>query len=140
MLAHNRRNLAEIPSFSPMPDTVLVNLTIAKEIIGFTQVQDTVILLIKSNFMSETYLRPLVSDVQDRDTIAINHNNVHYKNILYSRVVKGVNNRNYNFIESPKYIKVAKVNGTRYSQAVTHPSTKRARRCLTSVIGREPVL
>ena len=29
--------------------------------------------------------------------------------------------------------------GTRYSQAVTHPSTNRARRCLTSVIGREPV-
>ena len=28
---------------------------------------------------------------------------------------------------------------TRYSQAVTHPSTDRARRCLTSVIGREPV-
>ena len=25
------------------------------------------------------------------------------------------------------------------SQAVTHPSTNRARRCLTSVIGREPV-
>jgi hypothetical protein len=34
----------------------------------------------------------------------------------------------------------AKVYGTRYSQAVTHPSTNRARRCLTSVIGREPVL
>jgi hypothetical protein len=33
-----------------------------------------------------------------------------------------------------------KVYGTRYSQAVTHPSTNRARRCLTSVIGREPVL
>ena len=28
---------------------------------------------------------------------------------------------------------------TRCSQAVTHPSTIRARRCLTSVIGREPV-
>ena len=26
------------------------------------------------------------------------------------------------------------------SQAVTHPSTEQARRCLTSVIGREPVL
>ena len=36
--------------------------------------------------------------------------------------------------------KTAKVYGTRYSQAVTHPSTNRARRCLTSVIGREPVL
>ena len=35
---------------------------------------------------------------------------------------------------------LAKVYGTRYSQAVTHPSTNRARRCLTSVIGREPVL
>lgn len=32
-----------------------------------------------------------------------------------------------------------KGNGTRCSQAVTHPSTDRARRCLTSVIGREPV-
>ena len=30
-------------------------------------------------------------------------------------------------------------NSTRCSQAVTHPSTNRARRCLTSVIGREPV-
>ncbi len=29
---------------------------------------------------------------------------------------------------------------TRYCQAVTHPSTKHARRCLTSVIRREPVL
>src|SRR5258705_13853541 len=28
---------------------------------------------------------------------------------------------------------------TRCSQAVTHPGTDRARRCLTSVIGREPV-
>ena len=28
---------------------------------------------------------------------------------------------------------------TRYSQAVTHPSTNRARGCLTSVIGRELV-
>ncbi|GBP70578.1 hypothetical protein EVAR_54388_1 [Eumeta japonica] len=32
-----------------------------------------------------------------------------------------------------------KANITRCSQAVTHPSTDRARRCLTSVIGREPV-
>ena len=31
-------------------------------------------------------------------------------------------------------------NSTRGSQAVTHPSTNRARRCLISVIGREPVL
>ena len=31
-------------------------------------------------------------------------------------------------------------NGTRCSQAVTHPSTNRAQRCLTSVIGRELVL
>ena len=30
-------------------------------------------------------------------------------------------------------------NGTRCSQAVTHPSTNRAQRCLTSVIGRELV-
>ena len=33
-----------------------------------------------------------------------------------------------------------KVYSTLYSQAVTHPSTNRARRCLTSVIGRELVL
>ena len=33
----------------------------------------------------------------------------------------------------------AKDNSTRCSQAVTHPSTNRAQRCLTSVIGREPV-
>ena len=32
-----------------------------------------------------------------------------------------------------------KAYSTRYSQAVTHPSTNRARRCLTSVIGRERV-
>ena len=32
-----------------------------------------------------------------------------------------------------------KVYNTWYSQAVTHPSTNQARRCLTSVIGREPV-
>ncbi|KAF0766183.1 Uncharacterized protein FWK35_00004502, partial [Aphis craccivora] len=30
-------------------------------------------------------------------------------------------------------------NGTQCSQAVTHPSTNYARRCLTSVIGRELV-
>ena len=33
-----------------------------------------------------------------------------------------------------------KNNSTRYSQAVTHPSTNRALRCLTSVFGREPVI
>ena len=32
-----------------------------------------------------------------------------------------------------------KVYSTWYSQAVSHPSTNQARRCLTSVIGREPV-
>ena len=31
------------------------------------------------------------------------------------------------------------VHSTQYSQAVTHPSTNYARRCLTSVIGRELV-
>ena len=35
--------------------------------------------------------------------------------------------------------KKGKVYCTRYSQAVTHPSTNRAQCCLTSVIGREPV-
>ena len=35
--------------------------------------------------------------------------------------------------------KKKKAYSTRYSQAVTHPSTNLARRCLTSVIGREPV-
>ena len=40
-----------------------------------------------------------------------------------------------------KFCKMRKLKAysTRYSQAVTHPSTNRARRCLTSVIGREPV-
>jgi hypothetical protein len=33
-----------------------------------------------------------------------------------------------------------KINGTRYSQQVTHASTNRARQCLTAVIEREPVL
>ena len=42
--------------------------------------------------------------------------------------------------KEPEVLKHQKVYGTRYSQAVTHPSTNRARRCLTSVIGREPVL
>ena len=36
-------------------------------------------------------------------------------------------------------IKKAKAYSTRYSQAVTHPSTDRARRCLTSQIGRDGV-
>ena len=35
--------------------------------------------------------------------------------------------------------KKTKANDTRCSQAVTHPSTDRAQRCLTSVIGRELV-
>ena len=33
-----------------------------------------------------------------------------------------------------------KAGDTRYSQPVTHASTDRAQRCLTAVIGREPVL
>ena len=33
----------------------------------------------------------------------------------------------------------SKVYSTRYSEAVSHPSTNRARRCLTSGFGREPV-
>ncbi len=32
------------------------------------------------------------------------------------------------------------VYSTRYSQAVTHPSTGRAQHCLSSVTGREPVI
>jgi hypothetical protein len=44
------------------------------------------------------------------------------------------------FKKKKKKQKVLGGNGTRCSQAVTHPSTDRARRCLTSVIGREPVL
>ena len=41
----------------------------------------------------------------------------------------------------PKLAEKAKrvANGTRCSQAVTHPSTNRAQCCLTSVIGRELV-
>ena len=41
--------------------------------------------------------------------------------------------------ESKMKKKLKKAYDTRYSQAVTHPSTNRARRCLTSVIGRELV-
>ena len=37
------------------------------------------------------------------------------------------------------YSKKKSANGTRCSQAVTHPSTNRAQHCLTSVIGRELV-
>jgi hypothetical protein len=48
--------------------------------------------------------------------------------------------RCYGFQKKKKKQKVLGGNGTRCSQAVTHPSTDRARRCLTSVIGREPVL
>ena len=33
----------------------------------------------------------------------------------------------------------ANVHANAHANAVTHPSTNRARRCLTSVIGREPV-
>src|SRR5271155_3127325 len=54
---------------------------------------------------------------------------------------------NYNYFKvipfsSKKWVtrKKTDVYSTRYSQAVTHPGTNRARRCLTSVIGREPVL
>ena len=39
----------------------------------------------------------------------------------------------------PQKTNEQKAYDTRYSQAVTHPSTNRARRCLTSVIGRELV-
>ena len=42
------------------------------------------------------------------------------------------------FLPTGKKI-IKKAYDTRYSQAVTHPSTNRARRCLTSVIGRELV-
>ena len=41
------------------------------------------------------------------------------------------------FFEKLKFF--SKAYNTRYSQAVTHPSTNRARGCLTSVIGRELV-
>ena len=47
------------------------------------------------------------------------------------------NNDNNKIME--KNTKKTKVYSTRYSQAVTHPSTNRTQRCLTSVIGREPV-
>ena len=51
--------------------------------------------------------------------------NKHERLVFYSRL-------------SVKKVK-KKIYGTRYSQAVTHLSTNRARRCLTSVIRREPV-
>ena len=37
-------------------------------------------------------------------------------------------------------VETQKLYSTRYSEAVTHLRTNRARRCLTSVFGREPVL
>ena len=43
------------------------------------------------------------------------------------------------FIQKYTFKTKSKGYSTRYSQAVTHPSTNRARRCLTSVIGRERV-
>ena len=49
------------------------------------------------------------------------------------------NNDNNKGNEKKKNTKKTKVYSTRYSQTVTHPSTNRTQRCLTSVIGREPV-
>ena len=42
-------------------------------------------------------------------------------------------------MDTNKKDKKVSANSTPCSQAVTHPSTDEARRCLTSVIGREPV-
>ena len=46
---------------------------------------------------------------------------------------------NFQFIHSDDFLNQKKVYGTGSSQAVPHPSTIPARRCLTSVIGRERV-
>ena len=46
---------------------------------------------------------------------------------------------NDNNIDYEKQKNKTKVYSTRYSQVVSHPSTNRARRCSTSVIGREQV-
>ena len=43
-------------------------------------------------------------------------------------------------MKAKKKRKKLKANSTWCSQAVTHPSTNQAQRCLTSVIGRELVL
>ena len=55
----------------------------------------------------------------------------------YKRVIFKRKNNEKNILKKQK--EKGKVYGTWYSQAVTHPSTDQARRCLTSVIGREPV-
>ena len=52
---------------------------------------------------------------------------------------KQLDNNDNNKGNEKKNTKKTKVYSTRYSQAVTHPSTNRTQRCLTSVIGREPV-
>ena len=51
-------------------------------------------------------------------------------------VCRAARQKHYGLLNCTK----AKVNSTRRSQAVSHPSNIRAQRCLTSVIGREPVL
>lgn len=56
---------------------------------------------------------------------------------MHSTVVLLSNMNNSNKIRGQK--RKRNVYNTRYSQAVTHPSTNRARRCLTSVIRRELV-
>ena len=54
--------------------------------------------------------------------------------IEYHRKIENMSQKN---MEAD--VQMQKVYSTRYSQAVSHPSTDRARRCLTSVFGREPV-
>ena len=69
----------------------------------------------------------------------ISHNNTkQLKKRNIEKYINGVRNRVEFQVKNWKKKKRC-ANCTRCSQAVTHPSTNRARRCLTSVIGREPV-
>jgi hypothetical protein len=61
---------------------------------------------------------------------------VHVSGYLHEKQIGSVVAMDF---KKKKKQKVLGGNGTRCSQAVTHPSTDRARRCLTSVIGREPI-
>ena len=69
----------------------------------------------------------------------ISHNNTkQLKKRNIEKYINGVRNRVEFQVKNWKKKKRC-ANCTRCSQAVTHPSTNRARRCLTAVIGRELV-
>ena len=72
---------------------------------------------------------------------------LNWTGLLQGTKTKNQNFENTHLHTSPRFWTFKKkkkkkkcvANNTRCSQAVTHPSTNRARRCLTSVIRREPV-